>query len=196
MEITLPVTTLDPQTALIAIDLQKGVAGMFPAADALKDVVANTNRLARAFRARGWPVVLVVAAGRAPGRTDQPRRGPAQLPPGATDLVPELIQAEGDIHVVKHTPGAFAKTGLEDKLNALGVTQVVITGVATSGGVDSTARQAYELGFNVTLPTDAMRDGSSETHAETVSKVFPRIAEVGTTDDVLACLAGKAASVS
>jgi len=185
----LPITTLDPQTALIAIDLQMAIAASFNEADALRDIVANTNRLAHAFRAKGLPVVLVVAAGRAPGRTDQPRRGPATLPPGGTDIVPDLIQAETDIHFTKYTPGAFAKTGLEDKLRDLGVTQVVIVGVATSGGVDATARQAYELGFNVTLPTDAMRDGGPETHAETVTKVFPRIAEVGTTADVLAQLA-------
>lgn len=185
----MPVTTLDPQTALIAIDLQKAIAASFPEADALDDVVANTNRLAEAFRAKGWPVVLVVAAGRAPGRTDQPRRGPTTMPPGGTDIVPGLIQTESDIHFTKYTPGAFAKTELEDKLRSLGVTQVVIVGVATSGGVDATARQAYELGFNVTLPIDAMRDGGPETHAETVAKVFPRIAEVGTTEDVLACMA-------
>lgn len=195
-EITLPITTLDPQTALIAIDLQNGIASQFAEADALKHVVENTNRLSEAFRARGWPVVLVVAAGRAPGRTDQPRRGPTTMAPGGRDLVAELIQAEGDIRLSKYTPGAFAHTGLEDKLKALGVTQVVITGVVTSGGVDATARQAYELGFNVTLPTDAMRDGGPETHAETISKVFPRIAEVGMTDDVLARMAEGAAPVS
>ncbi len=185
----MPVTALDPKSALIVIDLQKGIAAMFPAADALNAVVDNTNRLARAFRAKGLPVVLVVAAGVAPGRTDQPRRQVRELPPGFTDLVPELSQDAGDLRIVKHTQGAFAKTGLEEKLVALGVTQVVITGVATSSGVDSTARQAYELGFNVTLPTDAMRDGSEETHAATVAKVFPRIAETGSTDDVLALLA-------
>lgn len=192
----MPLTALDPKSALIAVDLQKGVAGMFPRADALNEVVGNTNRLARAFRENGLPVVLVVAAGRAPGRTDQPRGGPREMPPGATDLVPELSRDASDILLTKYTPGAFARTELEERLNALGVTQVVITGVATSGGVDSTARQAYELGFNVTLPTDAMRDGNPETHAATVAKVFPRIAEVCSTDDVLALMAQRPGNAS
>lgn len=185
----MPVTMLDLKTALITIDLQKGVAGYFPSTDALKNVVENTNLLAQAFRAKGLPVVMVVVAGNAPGRTEQPRPGRGrELPADFTDLVPELSQDANDIHVVKHTPGAFANTGLKDKLKALGVTQVVITGVATSGGVDSTARQAYELGFNVTLPIDAVMDASAETHAATVAKVFPRIAETGTTNEVLALL--------
>ena len=184
----MPVTALDPKSALIAIDLQKGVAGMFPGSDALKVVVENTNRLARAFRGKGLPVVFVTVAGSAPGRTDQPRRAQGELPPGFIDLVPELIQDATDIHVVKHTTGAFPKTGLKDKLNALGVTKVVITGVSTSGGVNSTARQAYELGYNVTLPTDAMTDGNPETHAMSIAKDFPRIAETGTTDQILALL--------
>jgi nicotinamidase-related amidase len=187
----LPVTALDPNSALIVIDLQKGVASLFPTADAMKDVVNNTDRLAQAFRAKGLPVVMVVVAGTAPGRTDQPRRGHKELPPGFTDLVAELSQGPNDLHIVKHTPGAFANTGLKGKLNDLGVTQVVITGVSTSNGVDSTARQAYELGYNVTLPTDAMMDGSPEKHAASVTKDFPRFAETGSTDDVLALLTAR-----
>lgn len=184
----MPVTVLDPKSALISIDLQKGIAGMFPAGDVLKDVVANTNRLVTAFREKGLPVVHVTVGGAAPGRTEQPRREPKELPAAFFELVDELSQADSDIRILKKTPGAFANTGLKAKLQELGVTQVVITGVSTSNGVDSTARQAYELGFNVTLPIDAMADGNPEAHAMSIAKVFPRLAETGTTDEILALL--------
>jgi nicotinamidase-related amidase len=65
--------------------------------------------------------------------------------------------------VTKRTRGAFTNPDLEEHLKALGVTQVVLAGIATSSGVESAARQAYELGFNVTLAIDAMTDGSGET---------------------------------
>ncbi len=92
--------------------------------------------------------------GGAPGRTEQPRL--RSLPPGFSDLIPELDRQPSDITVTKKTWGAFANTDLEAQLEAKGVTQVVITGVATGTGVEATARQAYEQGFNVTLALDAM----------------------------------------
>jgi len=87
--------------------------------------------------------------------------------------------------VTKYTPGAFTNTGLEAHLRALGVTQVVIVGVATSNGVEVTARQAYELGFNVTLATDAMTDRSADAHTYSITRVFPRIGETGTTLEII-----------
>ena len=184
----MPITTLDPWTALIVIDLQKGIAG-YPTVHPLDDVVEKTNSLSTAFRNAGLPVVLVVAAGGSPGRTDQPRRGHDNPPPEALELVPNLLTEPGDIRIQKHARGAFSNTGLEARLRRLGVTQVVVVGVATSNGVESTARQAYEAGFNVTLPVDAMTDIAAENHEHSVSRVFPRLAETGTTQDVLSQLA-------
>jgi nicotinamidase-related amidase len=99
-----------------------------------------------------------------------------------------LNRQAGDHLVTKRTWGAFTNTGLEKYLREHGVTQVVVTGVATSAGVESTARQAHELGFNVTLAVDAMTDRSSEVHDHSVKHVFPRIGETGTTAQVLALL--------
>jgi nicotinamidase-related amidase len=131
------------------------------------------------------PVALVNVAGGAPGRTEQPR--PAIAPtPGWTDLVPELNRQPTDHTVTKHTWGAFTNTGLDDYLKKLGVTQVVLAGVATSIGVESTARQAYELGFNVTLAVDAMTDMNLDAHTNSVTRIFPRLGETGTTADILA----------
>jgi nicotinamidase-related amidase len=95
--------------------------------------------------------------------------------------------------VTKRTWGAFANTDLEDQLKALGVTQVVIAGVATATGVEATARQAYEHGFNVTLALDAMTDARSEAHDYSIKTVFPRLGETGTAQDVIDLLAARSA---
>jgi nicotinamidase-related amidase len=100
-------------------------------------------------------------------------------------LIPELDRQPGDIVVTKRTWGAFANTDLEAQLKSKGVTQVVITGVATGAGVESTARQAYEQGFNVTLAVDAMTDLRSEAHAYCLTNVFPRLGETGTTQEII-----------
>ncbi|POR47466.1 nicotinamidase-related amidase [Paraburkholderia eburnea] len=177
------VTTLDPTSALVVIDLQKGILSL-PAVHPMDDVVKHAGALAEAFRQRGLPVVLVNVAGGAPGRTEQPRVH-RELPAGWTDLIPELNPQPQDHLVTKHTPGAFTNTGLESHLRSLGVTQVVIVGVATSNGVEVTARQAYELGFNVTLATDAMTDLQSDAHTYSITRVFPGIGETGATQEIM-----------
>jgi len=179
-------TILDPNTALIVVDLQRGIVPR-PSAHPMDGVVKHAVALAEAFRGHGLPVVLVNVAGGAPGRTEQPRP-PMQFPDGWTDLIPELNRQPQDHVVTKHTPGAFTNTDLEAHLKALGVTQVVIVGVATSSGVEITAHQAYELGFNVTLATDAMTDGRDGAHAHSVTQVFPRIGETGTTQQIIELL--------
>ena len=143
--------------------------------------------LADAFRARGLPVVLVTADGSAPGRAEQ-SRSLGKLPPNFAEVVDEMAPQAGDILVRKQTWGVFASSDLEARLKALGVTQVVVTGVATSAGVESTARQAYEAGFNVTIPTDAVGDLRPEAHAASLTLTFPRLGETGTTADILALL--------
>jgi nicotinamidase-related amidase len=140
-------TALDPKTALIVVDLQKGIVAL-PTAHAMEGVVQQAAALASAFRRRGLPVVLVNVDGAAPGRTEQARRF-QDFPPDWTDLIPELDVQPEDHRVTKRTWGAFSHTDLDAHLRGLGVTQVVIVGVATSAGVESTARQAHELGFNV-----------------------------------------------
>jgi nicotinamidase-related amidase len=177
------VTTLDPNTALIVIDLQKGIVGS-PLAHPIGEVVARARSLAAAFRRHGLPVVLVNVAGAAPGRTERPPRINS-FPEGWTDLIPELDRQPSDIVVTKRTWGAFASTDLEARLKALAVTQVVVTGVATGTGVEATARQAYEQGFNVTLAIDAMTDMRAQAHDYSVAHVFPRLGETGTTRDIL-----------
>ena len=138
----------------------------------------HASELADAFRRHGLPVVLVTVAGQPAGRTEQSWSG-AQRPSDWADLLPELNQQPGDHVVTKRQWGAFTNTGLDAHLRKLGVTQVVIAGIATSFGVESTARHAHELGFNVTLATDAMTDMSAEAHTNSVARIFPRLGETG-----------------
>lgn len=177
------VTTLDPKTALIVIDLQKGIVARAPA-DTIREVVAHAAALAEAFRRHSLPVVLVNVAGGAPGRAEQSRQH-GEFPAGWTDLVPELNRQPQDHTVTKHTWGAFTNTGLEEYLKKLGVTQVVIVGVSTSIGVESTARQAYECGFNVTLAVDAMADTNPDAHLNSITRIFPRLGETGTAQEII-----------
>jgi nicotinamidase-related amidase len=185
-------TTIDPNTALIIVDLQKGIVDAYTFIHPIDGVVNRSRALADAFRQHGLPVVLVNVAGTAPGRTERPRLS-EPLPAGWTNLIPELDRQPGDIVVTKRTWGAFASTDLEDRLKALGVTQVVVTGVATGTGVEATARQAYEQGFNVTLAVDAMTDRSPEAHDYSVNNVFPKLGETGTAQDIIDLLGTRGA---
>jgi nicotinamidase-related amidase len=180
-------TTLDPVTALIVVDLQKGLVSSTLGATfihPIADVVTRACHLISAFRQRALPIVLVNVDGTAPGRTERPRPT-SQFPDGWTDFLPELGRQGGDIVVTKRTWGAFASTSLEGQLKDRGVTQVVISGVATGTGVESTARQAYEAGFNVTLAIDAMTDARPAAHDYSISNVFPRLGETGTTQAII-----------
>lgn len=183
----MPLTALDPSTALIVIDLQRGIVnGSF--IHPMGDIIDRTRSLIDAFRRKNLPVVLINVAGRPPGRTEQGPRSSLVLAEGWTELLPELDQQSSDIVVGKRSWGAFATTDLEAQLKGRGVTQVVVTGVATSAGVEATARQAWELGFNVTLALDAMTDLREEAHEYSIRNVFPRIGETGSAQEIISLL--------
>ncbi|MGY0022187.1 hydrolase [Streptomyces sp. YJ-C3] len=190
----MPVTTVDPRTALVVVDLQNGVMGVPGAPHTTAEVLERTVRLADAFRAQGLPVVLVRVSHAAdgadatPGRTDTPRRT-ATPPAGWDEVVDALAGHPEDIVVTKRNWSAFYGTDLDLHLRRRGVTQVVLTGVATSIGVESTARAAHEHGYHVTLATDAMTDVDAEAHRSSVERIFPRLGETGPTDDILKVLA-------
>ncbi|KAA3451928.1 hydrolase [Mesorhizobium sp. SARCC-RB16n] len=177
------VTMLDQRTALVVIDLQKGIVSL-PTAHPAGEVVKQAAILAEAFRDHGLPVVLVNVDGLPPGRTEQPSRV-REFPAGWTDFVDELQPRPQDHIVTKRTAGAFVNTDLETHLKSVGVTHVVIAGVATSMGVEATARHARDLGFNVTLALDAMTDTKLDAHTNSLAHVFPRLGETGTTREII-----------
>jgi nicotinamidase-related amidase len=188
------VSTLDERTALVVIDLQQGIMALPTVPHAPADVLARTVGLADAFRAHGLPVVLVRVsfaadgADTVPGRTEAPSRA-GTFPPGWDAVVDDLAGHPEDIVVTKRNWGAFHGTDLDLHLRRRGITQVVLTGIATSAGVESTARAAHEHGYNVTLAVDAMADRSAEVHAHSVEQIFPRLGETGTTEEILGLLA-------
>jgi nicotinamidase-related amidase len=177
------INALDPKAALLVVDLQKGFAGL-PSAHPMQDVVGNAATLLDAFRRHGLPVVLINVDGRAPGRCERPFSTQA-FPAGWTELLSELNRQPSDHTVTKRTWGAFTNTDLEAHLRGRGVTQVVLGGVSTSAGVESTARQAHELGFNVAFAVDAMTDLDADAHHNSVTRIFPKLGETGTTRDIL-----------
>ncbi|MCC9308503.1 hydrolase [Kitasatospora sp. RB6PN24] len=188
-------TTLDPRTALVLIDLQNGITAMPTVPFGSDQVIANGVALADAFRAKGLPVVLVRVTFAAdggdvlPGRTETPRPAGGAWPEGWDRIIDQLAGHDGDIQVTKRNWGAFYGTDLDLQLRRRGVTQIVLGGIATSIGVESTARAAHEHGYHVTLATDAMADRDEEAHRNSVERIFPRLGETGTTADVLELLA-------
>jgi nicotinamidase-related amidase len=180
------VTALDSKTALVIIDLQKGIIA-YPTVHPIGDVIKRASELADVFRKYKLPVVLVTVDGTPSSRTEQTFSA-VDRPADWTELVPELNQQPEDHTVMKKTWGAFTNTGLAEYLKTLGVTQVVVAGVATSFGVESTARQAHEQGFNVTLAIDAMTDLNEDAHTNSIKRIFPRLGETGTTEEIIGLL--------
>jgi nicotinamidase-related amidase len=182
------VSVLDPRTALVIVDLQKSSLAA-PTVHPMTSVVRNAGLLAAAFRSAGLTVVLVNVGGTSPGRNERARGGGHSRTATDLEFAAELDQHASDHVVTKYTWGAFTGTGLGRYLEEHGDTQVLLAGVATSIGVESTARQAHELGLNVALAVDAMSDLNVDAHANSLNWIFPRLGESGTTAEILALLA-------
>ena len=178
-------------TALVLIDLQKGIVNRPLAPHAGPSVVAHAVRLAKRFRVAHAPVVLVNVNFSADGgdalrpEVDQPT-SLKDLPPDWMDLVPELDVQPGDFQVTKRQWGAFYGTELDLQLRRRGIRKIVLAGIATNIGVESTARNAHELGYSLVLAEDAMTSRSAEMHAFAIGQIFPAIGIVRSTDEILA----------
>ncbi|GAB0107035.1 hydrolase [Nocardia sp. JMUB6875] len=185
---------LDPKSALVLIDLQRGITAAPTQPHAAEDVVARGAQLAKAFREQGLPVVLVRVSwvdgvDMPPGRTLQAGGGNYTPPQGWDELVEELDAQPGDIRITKRQWGAFYGTELDLQLRRRGVTTIVLGGIATSIGVESTARAAHEHGYSVVVATDAAADRDTASHDHSMEKIFPRLGVTATTEDVLTALA-------
>jgi len=187
----MPATQLDPRTALVIVDLQKGLSA-FSFARPFAEVVSNAARLADAFRRASLPVVLVRVI---PGHPDegwrQPRVSqtiPIVASPGFSELMPALAPRLGDLVVTKRHWNAFYGTELDMQLRRRGVTGLVLAGVRTCIGVEGTARAAHERAYNLTFAEDAMADIDESAHEHSVTRIFPRLGEVDATDGILSLL--------
>lgn len=184
---------LEPQkTALVLIDLQHGIVGMQTAPYPAAEVVERSRRLAESFRAHGSTIVYVRVdlADFLQLPVDSPSRDPHAPPPPAiaSELVPDAGFQDGDIVITKRHWGAFAGTELEQQLRRRGVETVVLGGIATNIGVESTARQGTGLGFAFVIVEDACSTFDAEFHRFAFEKIFPRLARVRKTDEVIASL--------
>ena len=180
------------KTALVVIDLQRGIASMDTQPYPANTVITNAALLAGAFRERGMPVYLVrVSQSRGTSLsvlsdTSFPSRG--EMPPDWADIVPELGPAPSDVVITKRQWGAFYGTDLELRLRRGGADSIVLCGIATTYGVESTARFAYEYGFQQIFAEDAMSSRSEEQHNAAVNFVLKRIGRVRKTEEILKAL--------
>lgn len=186
---------LDPRTtALVLIDLQLGIAPFAGGPYTSAQVYERAGRLAARFRELGSPVALV-RVGFSPDFADVLKppvdapSPPRKLPDNWLDYAPELQATDTDIHVIKRQWGAFYGTELELQMRRRGVQTLVMGGVSTNIGVESTARVAFELGFSQVLVEDAMSSSDADMHAFAVGRIFPRLGRVRSTEEVLGMLA-------
>lgn len=189
----MPVTALDERTALVTIDLQNAMVGLPTVPNAAADVVANAAALAEAFRSVGLPVINVRASFAADFGDAFAPRADAPLPhpdpiAGWDEFADDLGVHPGDIRITKHHWGAFTGTDLDLQLRRRGIEGVVLVGIATSIGVESTARSAIEYGFNVTVASDAVSDLNPKAHASSLESIFPMLGQVDTTAAIRAKL--------
>ncbi len=186
--------SLDPRsTALVIIDLQRGIVARQTAPHTSAEVVAQARRLAERFREVSATVVLVRVAYAADGsdRLKQPVDAPPMAgspAPDFSDLVPELGPKPGDLVVTKRQWGAFYGTELDLVLRRRGVRAIVLGGISTNFGVESTARDAWERGYELVFAEDAMAGLAAEAHRFAVTNIFPRLGRVRSTDEVLKAL--------
>jgi nicotinamidase-related amidase len=187
------ITALDKNTALILIDLQNSVAAL-TLAHPVKDVLCNAAKLVAAFRKAGLPIVIVNVNSSGTAWTSSrkdavsPQRPTVDNPLG---IVPEIETQAGDIFITKHTWGAFYETALDEELKKRNITGIVLAGIATSIGVEGTARAASERAYNITFALDAMTDMFMDAHEHSVKRIFPRIGETGMTEDVIKLVSGE-----
>ena len=181
------------KTAFVAIDLQKGIAGRATAPYTSDVVIKNASAIAEAFRRNGMPVFLVRVTPSPDGKdalhpiADMTMKMPSP-PPDWAEIVPEMGPKPGDFVITKHQWGAFYGTELDLEFRRRGITTMVLCGIATNMGVESTARFAYEYGYNQIFAEDAMAGLSAEEHAFAVGKILPRMGLVRKTQDILVAL--------
>jgi nicotinamidase-related amidase len=180
-------SAIDDKAVLVVLDLQVATAGMPTTPHAAGDIFERSSGLAQAFRNKGHSVVWVNVAGGSSGRTDvAPQMG--DLPDKWTELPESLGVAPTDKTLTKYGWGAFHDDRMDALLQDAGVSQIFLTGLTTSQAVESTARSAHERNYHVVVVTDAIGDVDTDAHAHSVNKIFPNLAELATTEEVLAQL--------
>ncbi|HUN63235.1 MAG TPA: isochorismatase family protein [Candidatus Sulfotelmatobacter sp.] len=181
------------KTALVIIDLQQGIVAIPAVPHPSSEIVQKSALLAKHLREKGGTVVYVRVdiANVLQLPVDAPSRASnaPPPPPSASELIPAAGFQQGDLLITKRHWGAFAGTELENALRQRGIATVILTGISTNFGVESTARQGTGLGFAFVIVEDACGSRDADDHRFAFEKIFPRLARVRKTDEVLAALA-------
>jgi nicotinamidase-related amidase len=183
---------LDPKTtAVVLIDLQHAIVGRDTQPYPASDVVTRSRSIADALRRKGGTVVFVHVDlqhfRKLP--SDEPMQLPKEMPAQASEIVPEAGKQPADLLITKKHWGAFAQTELEQELRSRGIETIILTGIATNIGVESTLRQGTGLGFAFVTVEDACATFSAEMQEFAFKNIFPRLSNVRTTQEVLEALA-------
>jgi nicotinamidase-related amidase len=183
---------LDPQkTALVLIDLQNGIVSRDTEPYAAAEVIERSRALAEAFRARGALVVYVrvLISELLALPSDEAMNLPKDTPASASEIAESAGMQSGDLLITKRHWGAFAQTNLEQELRSRGIGTIVLTGIATNMGVESTLRQGTGLGFAFVTVEDACSTFSQQMQDFAFKTIFPRLSRVRNTQQVLEGLA-------
>ncbi|CAM2158718.1 MULTISPECIES: isochorismatase family protein [Paraburkholderia] len=187
--------SLDPRkTALVMIDLQHGIVSRAVAPHSGAQVVEKAKVLADALRAQGgtvvWVHVLLNELLALPADNSMHKPGTPPAPAIASELVPEIGQQDGDVVIAKRQWGAFHGTNLEQQLRRRGIDTIVLGGIATNFGVESTARAAFDQGFKLVFVEDATSGLNEEMHRFSFEKLFGFMGHVRTTQETIAAMTG------
>ncbi len=181
-------------SALVLIDLQRGITAMQTQPITANEVIASANKLIDALHAKQSLVIFVRVNSSPDGKNmlrpeaDEPMTRSGKMPGDWAEIVPELNKQENDLLITKHQWGAFYGTELDLELRRRGITTVILGGIATNYGVESTARDAYERAYQIVFASDAMASRTAEDHNFALTRIFPRIGRVRKTGEIITAL--------
>ncbi len=182
------------ETALVLIDLQIGITSMMSEPSTPAEVIANAQKLTKAFHEAKMQVCLVHVNGSADGKdmlhpeTDEKMQWGGERPKNWSEIVPELSLKENDLLITKRQWGAFYGTELDLELRRREIKTIVLGGISTNYGVESTARDAYERGYSLIFAEDAMAARAKSDHEFAIARIFPRIGRVRKTAEIISAL--------
>jgi nicotinamidase-related amidase len=182
-------------TALVLIDLQKGIVSRPLAPHSGAHVVEKAVLLASRFVETGSPVVRVHVGFAADGadRLQQPIDAPMQAPPGGyaadfMEFAPEIASLPSALTITKRQWGAFYGTELDLQLRRRGINTIVLGGIATNFGVESTAREAWQENYALVIAEDACTSMDIDMHRFSIEKILPRLGRVRKTTEIIAAI--------
>ncbi|MDN4089359.1 isochorismatase family protein [Paenibacillus polymyxa] len=176
------------KTSLVVIDLQKWIGSQYAPYSA-EMVIANSAKLANLFRNKGAFVNLVHVSSKDFKDIPSPKLDITvprlNLIEGWDEFVPELGVTETDHIISKKQWGAFHGTDLDLQLRRRNIDTIVLCGISSGIGVDTTAREAFQHGYQLIFAIDAMTGFTKAEHEHVRDVIFPRIGRIRTTEEIL-----------